>query len=177
MHAIGGDATIVVQQGTEVITALRKIRDWNWDPGLDELVDSFQGDRNDTVHGVNGHERFELTSVPHDSRWLTLVDFQKRKNDGDARRPRRRRHREVPAARLHADGWRGQLRCAGREDHPEPGLSLLEGPRPVDDERPCGVARVEIHDVTAGWSGHGTWGTVARDRREIGCLPWRGSGA
>ena len=83
MRAIGKDATIVVQKGAEILLEIRRVRNWSWTPGLEELTDDYQGELNTDVAGVNSYERFELETVPDGSGYLRLASFQQLKNDGD----------------------------------------------------------------------------------------------
>ena len=83
MRAIGKDASIVVQRDDVVLVTWRRVRDWTYTPGLEELIDNYQGELNDDVQGTNSHERFEFNTVPSDSQYLQILDIQRRKNDGD----------------------------------------------------------------------------------------------
>ena len=83
MRAIGKDASIVVQRDDVVLVTWRRVRDWTYTPGLEELIDNYQGELNDDVQGTNSHERFEYNTVPSDSQYLQILDIQRRKNDGD----------------------------------------------------------------------------------------------
>lgn len=82
MRALGQDASIVVQREDVVLVTWRRVRDWTYNPGLEELVDNYQGERNDDVRGTNSHERFEFNTVPSDSEYLKILEIQRLKNDG-----------------------------------------------------------------------------------------------
>jgi len=83
MRALGKDASIVVQRDDVVLVTWRRVRDWTYTPGLEELIDNYQGELNDDIAGTNSHERFEFNTVPSDSEYLKILEIQRLKNDGD----------------------------------------------------------------------------------------------
>lgn len=82
MRAIGADADIVVQREDQILLTWRRVRDWTYSPGLEELIDQYQGEKNDDIRGTNSHERFEFNTVPSDSEYLQILEIQRLKNDG-----------------------------------------------------------------------------------------------
>ncbi|MFH1568531.1 MAG: hypothetical protein ABIL09_11095 [Gemmatimonadota bacterium] len=74
---------IRVMMDGEELFVISNIRDATWDSGLVEDVDNYLGELWPRVTGTNNEERIELTSVPNSSYWQSVVELQRRKNEGD----------------------------------------------------------------------------------------------
>lgn len=82
--ARGEDVNVSVRRDGLPELSILSIRDATWSTGLAEEIDNFLGRRDPFVDGIKNETSLEFTTPPDRSDYFELLDYQRRKNEGDA---------------------------------------------------------------------------------------------
>ncbi len=83
-EARGQDLTVRVFYDGAIQPALTLVRDVGFETGLETDSEGYVGHKTNLVSGINGDASLNLSNVIGDPAYLTLADYQRRKNKGDA---------------------------------------------------------------------------------------------